>query len=124
MIAAATLGVIAYEMLTGRLPYGARVARARTARAQAKLSYVPAASFDPRVPDWVDGALRKAVHPSPLRRHEALSEFLADLRTPNPAFRTRSVPLAERDPVAFWKGVSALLTLVILLLAYLLLEPR
>ena len=119
-----SLGVIAYEMLTGRLPYGARMARARTARAQAKLSYVPAASFDPLVPDWVDGALRKAVHPSPLRRHEALSEFLADLRTPNPAFRTRSVPLAERDPVAFWKGVSALLTLVILLLAYLLLEPR
>jgi serine/threonine protein phosphatase PrpC len=119
-----SLGVIAYEMLTGRLPYGDRMARARTPRAQAKVSYVPASSLDPRVPVWVDGALRKAVHPSPLRRQEALSEFLADMRTPNPAIGPgRSIPLVERDPVAFWKVVSVLLALVVLILAFLLLEP-
>lgn len=118
-----SLGVIAYEMLTGRLPYGDHMARARTARAQAKLSYISASAHDPRIPDWIDAALRRAVHPSPLRRHEALSEFLADMRTPNSAFRAGgSTPLVERDPVAFWKVVSVLLALAITFLVYLLLQ--
>lgn len=120
-----SLGVIAYEMLTGRLPYRDRMARARTAGAQAKLSYIPASSLDPRVPDWVDGALCKAVHPSPQHRQEALSEFLADMRTPNPGLRpSGSIPLVERDPVTFWKVVSVLLALAVMLLAFLLLEQR
>jgi hypothetical protein len=43
---------------------------------------------------------------------------------PNPAFGPgRSIPLVERDPVAFWKVVSVLLALVALLLAFLLFEP-
>ena len=38
------------------------------------------------VPDWVDAALRRAVHPDPARRQETVSEFIADLRHPNPAY--------------------------------------
>src|SRR5690606_11787351 len=37
-----SLGVIAYEMLTGRLPYGASVSRATTIKAQNALHYVSA----------------------------------------------------------------------------------
>lgn len=103
-----SLGVIAYEMLTGRLPYGADVARKTSERAQSALRYRSASAITERVPDWVDCALRKAVHPVPGKRYEALSAFLADLRKPNPAFVTGAfVPLAERDPVRFWQLVSA-----------------
>ena len=104
------LGVIVYEMLTGRLPYGAAAPRVRTRAEQRRLRYVPALGDALPVPAWIDGALRKAVHPDPLRRHDALSEFVADLRTPNPRYAKGSlVPLAERDPVRFWQGVSLLL---------------
>jgi serine/threonine protein phosphatase PrpC len=109
-----SLGVIAYQMLTGRLPYGTAVARARTRARQRKLRYAPAAERG--VPDWIDGALRKAVHPDPTKRYQALSEFLHDLRHPNPAFLGRRVPLYERNPLLFWQALSLLLTLIIIVL--------
>ncbi|MCX2722333.1 bifunctional protein-serine/threonine kinase/phosphatase [Roseibium salinum] len=114
-----SLGVIAYEMLTGRLPYGAAVARATSEKAQAALRFRSASSMTERVPDWVDGALCRAVHPVPGRRYEVLSEFLEDLRRPNAAFTTgQFVPLAERDPVRFWQLVSAVLAVLCAVLFY------
>ena len=110
-----SLGVIAYQMLTGHLPYGADVAKLRTGSQRRKLRYRPAKGIRPSIPGWVDGALKKAVHPLPLKRYEAVSEFIHDLRTPNPAFSdTRTVPLLERDPLLFWKAVSLILALVVL----------
>ncbi len=119
------LGVIAYQMLTGRLPYGGQAARARTARLQRKLRYVSARHARPLLPAWVDGALRRATHPDPRRRYEVPSELLHDLRRPNPALGdTRRVPLIERDPLVFWKGLSLLLAVaVVVLLAMLVLRP-
>ena len=73
------------------------------------------------IPAWVDDAIAKAVHPEPLKRHEDVSEFVFDLCHPNKAFRDRTrSPLIERNPLAFWKGVSlALLVIVISLLGIL-----
>jgi serine/threonine protein phosphatase PrpC len=119
------LGVIAYQMLTGRLPYGGDAARARTPRLQRKLRYVSALHARPLLPTWVDGALRRATHPDPRRRYEVPSELLHDLRHPNPALSdARRVPLIERDPLLFWKGLSLLLGVsVVVLLAVLVLRP-
>jgi serine/threonine protein kinase len=113
-----TLGVIVYEMLTGRLPYGAQVARILTRRDQQGLRYDTAHGNDTGVPDWMDAALRRAVHPDAVRRYDALSVFLADLKRPSAGWiYKRHVPLAERNPVAFWQGVSAILTVLCLILA-------
>jgi len=60
-----SLGVIAYQMLTGRLPYGAEAARLQTRVHQRKLRYRSAKATRPSIPEWVDGALKKAVHPFP-----------------------------------------------------------
>jgi len=112
------LGVIAYEMATGRLPYGAQAARVRSRADQMRLAYRPARDDATGVPDWVDAALRRAVHPDPLRRYDALSEFVEDLKRPGASWRAaRHVPLAERNPVRFWQGVSAILALLCLILA-------
>ena len=62
-----SLGVITYQMLTGRLPYGAQVARARTKSQQRKLKYNSALDDNREIPAWIDGALKKAVHPDPIQ---------------------------------------------------------
>lgn len=112
-----SLGVIAYEMLSGNLPYGARVPRARTRDAQLQLAYSSVLHPSREIPAYVDAALEKAVHPNPDKRYAELSEFLFDLRHPSQEFSSRARrPLIERDPAAFWRGVSAILVLVIVLL--------
>src|SRR5690606_32560188 len=112
-----SLGVITYQLLTGKLPYGAEVAKARTRAAQSKLSYQSLLRGNREIPPWIDGVLRKAVQPNPQRRYQELSEFLFDLRHPNPAFLTESrPPLLERNPVLFWQGVSLILAIILILL--------
>ena len=114
-----SLAVIAYQMLSGRLPYGTAVASARTLSAQRKLQYRSVLHEEREIPAWIDGVLRKALQPEPLKRYEALSEFVHDLRHPNQAFLSKTrPPLAERHPVRFWKGVSAVLAAMVLLLLF------
>jgi len=112
-----SLGVVAYQMLTGRLPYGTPVARARTPAQFSKLKYNPAALISPEIPAWIDGTLEKAVHPNPAKRYDSLSEFLFDLRHPNAKYlTTSSTPLIERNPLLFWKGMTAALALLVIVL--------
>ena len=112
-----SLGIIAYQMLTGGLPYGTRVPGSRTQAAQRKLRYRSARDDDREILAWVDEAIRKAVHPDPHKRYAELSEFVFDLHHPNREFLRRNrPPLLERDPVVFWKAVSFLLAAVVLIL--------
>lgn len=114
-----SLGVITYQMLSGRLPYGTEVAKSRTLSAQRKLRYASVLDDEREIPVWMDGVLRKAVHPNPLRRYEALSEYVYELRHPNRAFLTRTrAPLAEQHPVRFWQAVSAILALILFVLLF------
>ena len=115
-----SLGVITYHMLTGRLPYGAQVARARTRSDFDKLTYGPATHFCPEIPIWVDRTMESAVHPNPYKRYDSLSEFLFDLRNPNAKYlTTSSTPLIERNPLLFWKCTTLVLALaLVFLVAY------
>ena len=112
-----SLGVIAYQMLADRLPYGTQVAKSKTRSAQRKLRYRSVLDDDREIPAWIDGAIKKAVHPAPLKRYEVLSEFVYDLRHPNKAFinKTRP-PLIERNPALFWKGIALILALINIIL--------
>lgn len=121
-----SLGVIAYQMLTGRLPYGADMARAKTRAQQRKVAYVTALDEQRELPVWLDAALRKAVHPDPGKRYDELSEFVYDLRTPNRdlvAAQERT-PLIQKNPLLFWKLCSFGLAVLALYLLYLQLSIR
>jgi len=98
-----SLGVIAYEMLCGRLPYNKEL----TVRNLGKVSYRSVINTGAPVPEWVDSALRKAVSINPERRYNLLSELVHDLSHPNPEFsREHRPPLIERNPVAFWRALA------------------
>lgn len=102
-----SLGVIAYEMLTGRLPYGARMARAHNKSSQQRASYTSVSTYRNDIPLWVDAALRKAVQADPNRRQAALSEFMHDLMHPRPGLvGDGRAPILERNPVLFWQLIS------------------
>lgn len=112
-----SIGVIAYQMLTGHLPFGAHAARIQRPSDLRRLRYVPARRYRPDLPEWIDGALEKAVNPEPRRRYDALSELEYDLRHPRDAFLSRHRrPLLERDPLRFWQAVSALLAVAVIVL--------
>ena len=112
-----SLGVITYQLLTGRLPYGAQVAKTRTRSAQKNLKYDPVLDDDREIPAWVDAALSKAVDPSPEKRYGELSEYLFDLRHPNSEFLNQTrPPLIERNPVVFWKTLSFILAVIVIIL--------
>jgi serine/threonine protein phosphatase PrpC len=116
------LAVMMYEMLCGRLPYGADVAKTRTRAQQVRLQYQSVLDEHSKIPAWIDFTLRKALHPNPLQRYAELSEFLYDLRRPNATFLNQTrAPLLERNPIAFWRGLSGMLAaIVVALLIYIL----
>lgn len=111
-----SLAVLCYYMLSGRYPYNTDVAKARSVAAQKKLHYISVLDPKRTIPFWVDATLKKALHPNPYNRYETLSEFIYDLRHPNSSYvRQNRPPLIERDPVTFWKIISLMLAIALLI---------
>lgn len=110
------LGIVAYEMLTGKLPY--KPPLSREAKAYLGRPYVPLARAGREdLPSWIDLALAKATAQDPANRYEALSELTTDLSHPNPDLvrRAESAPLLQKNPTLFWKLVSATLAALLAL---------
>ena len=105
-----SLGVIAYELLTGRYPYRERFGSLHyKLKNYSGMQYLPARESRPDLPEWIEGALCRACSADPRQRYAALSEFIQDLYTPNPDFpRAKDRPLLERNPLLFWQLVALL----------------
>ncbi|MFZ2208853.1 MAG: bifunctional protein-serine/threonine kinase/phosphatase [Porticoccaceae bacterium] len=98
-----SLGVIAYEMITGQLPFGAKYDETQLGR----MEYIAARRWVPELPAWVDRALEKALSRAMERRYAEVSEFVYDLCNPNADFSHENRrPLLERDPLGFWRGLA------------------
>ena len=112
-----SLAVIAYQMLTGQLPYGLQVSRVRSPADVNRLRYMPLRHVRPELPAWVDAVLQKALNPNPVKRQQAVSELAHDLRAPAQEFlHQRTLPLIERHPVRFWQCTTGLLVVIVVLL--------
>ena len=111
------LGVIAYELLSGKLPYGQGFATLSDTK---RLKYVPVRQWRDDILPWIDAALERAVHPSPMERTAVLSALVEDLRRPSSDLGyDRPRPLLERDPSLFWRLLaiaSIVLNAVLLIL--------
>lgn len=111
------LGCITYQLLTGKLPYGTEVAKIKHGDDRLRLYYRDIRYEQPDFPAWMDQAIARAVHPYAEKRYPSLSEFVFDLRTPNPAFNRHSHPaLLQRHPLGFWRGLSFFLACVVFVL--------
>ena len=110
-----SLATIAYEMLTGALPYGKPLATAKMIR---RATYRPAPMANREIPLWLDAALEKAVALNPASRQAALSEFMTDLKVAKPHYKKPTGSLIARDPLRFWKGLSATLAVLLALSLY------
>ncbi len=110
------LATIAYEIFTGKLPYGDDVEECRNAFDYDRLRYISASYHNPVIPIWFDRALEKGVQIYPEKRYTTLAEFLADLTQPNPAFLL-DVPEAKekQSRVRFWLTLSGVWILMLIM---------
>ncbi|MDH5393803.1 MAG: protein kinase [Gammaproteobacteria bacterium] len=110
-----SLGVITYELLTGRIPY----AKALSAKNLYKLNYVPVKQYVPDLPYWVDKAIQKAVSIKPEQRFETLSEYVYALNKPDSKLISHEyVPLIKSNPVKVWQSLFVILLITNLLTLY------
>jgi len=110
-----SLGVITYQMLSGKFPYGTNIAKCENARQQKKLKYTPLYEDEnSKIPLWIDEALKKALAIDPNDRYSEITEFIYDLRNPNKKFLNKTKPaLIERNPLIFWQSISLILGVIV-----------
>ncbi|EAT11709.1 protein kinase [Bermanella marisrubri] len=114
-----SLAVVIYEMLTAKLPFDGKLANINHERKVSSLQYESACLHNPLVPPWMDKAIEKALSPQASQRYESLSEFIYDLKKPNPKLVARGQqPLIHRYPILLWKCISAIQAVIILGLLY------
>jgi len=115
-----SLAVIAYELFTGKLPYGDKVEDCRTAFDYDRLRYQEASMFNHVIPIWFDCALKKGVALNLEERYRSIPQFIQDLTQPNPDF-LKEDPTEEKNTssLVFWKLLSGFWFVTFLLVIYL-----
>jgi serine/threonine protein kinase len=118
-----SLAVITYEMLNGKLPFDKELSEKASLRQLNQLRYISSINLNPMVPNWMDGAIKKALSLDIKMRQADVFEFLYDLKNPNPHFlNTHTIPLIERNPVIVWRTISVASLITNLILVYFLVK--
>lgn len=112
-----SLGVICYEMLSGKLPFKPMTRAEVTFDSYQQWQYLSLKQQRKDIPLWLDLALERATAADPAQRFQAFSEFQAELSKPNHTAIDvyKKQPLLQRDPIKFWQLVSALLAIALLI---------
>ena len=111
------IAVTLYESLAGAYPYG-EIERFQTPRFDTlprRLS-----RLNPAVPPWLDSVILRALDADPERRYQNFSEMAYDLANPTrvTSHHRKDAPLLERNPLRFYKILSAVLFVAVLTLLY------
>ena len=109
-----SIAVIAYELLTGELPYLPSTSQSLQKARASQWEYRPIQQFREDLPNWLDDVLKKGTNPSLANRYSAMSEFISDLYPVNKSVQkqTQKGSLLERNPVQFWQSASVILFVI------------
>ena len=101
-----SLGLTAYEMVAGRLPFDRDAGEYAVMRAIAESEFPPPSHFQPGIPEELDAAIMGALEKDPAKRYpsaramrEAFEAVGADVPAPRKAER-RAKPAPKREPNA------------------------
>lgn len=115
-----SLATIAYELFTGKLPYSDKIESCKVPSDYDRLRYVSATKINPRIPVWLDRALEKGVDFDLQHRYTTVTEFMQDLRRPNPNFLRDEVKQSTKNSsLLFWQLLSGFWFVTLLLVIYL-----
>lgn len=117
-----SLGVIAYEMLCGELPYKPMQRADMNSHSYSvddeksrlenysQWQYRSIRQFRSDLPFWLDMVLSKATQADPKFRFQAFSELKADLSKPTASAleEYKNQPILQRNPVLFWQSATVL----------------
>ncbi|PMH43286.1 serine/threonine protein kinase [Vibrio sp. 10N.286.49.B3] len=119
-----SIAVMGFEMLTGKLPYKEVSTQSISQARHQKWHYRSALQFREDIPQWLDLTFKKACHPSSAQRYQVMSEFIADLSTPNHQLvkEVNNRSLIEVQPILFWKGCTLFFVIIAAIELLLLLE--
>jgi len=116
-----SLGVMLYEALTARLPYGEIEPFQKPTFGTVR----PLTTVNPHAPGWLEAIVARALAVNPEQRYETYSEMLFELDNPAKVrpFHRAGAPLIERNPLLFYKiGFFALLLVCFALIVMLLIN--
>jgi serine/threonine protein phosphatase PrpC len=108
------LGVTVYRQFAGRFPYG------EIEPFSHPVFRVPASllTHRPDLPAWLDRIIARAIAVSPAERYEDVLEFMFELEhgadRASPVVVERK-PLYHRNPLLFWKIISGVLAILLLI---------
>lgn len=110
------IGVTLYRALTRSFPYG-EIERFQTPRFDTTPKRVT--RLNASVPPWLEAIIMRAIAPEPDSRYQHFSEMAYDLEHPQSVepFYRKDAPLLERNPLLFYKLLSASLALLAAALA-------
>ena len=116
-----SLGAIVYQMLCSKMPYREIADINSIPNSFSQWHYRPLRCHRTDLPNAIDRVLSEALAADPKNRYSHYSELISGLQNLSQLHSSNLIhrPLLEREPIKFWRGLSGILA-VLLLMALLL----
>ena len=115
-----SLSVIAYELLTGKLPYKEKKTNKFQLNNYQHMQYISVKKYREDLPGWIDIALKKGCTPNPEKRYALLSELTHNLKSPKDnLLNYDEEPLITRNPILLWQLIAGFFFSLFIIAIYL-----
>lgn len=103
------LGVMLYEMATGKLPFG-RPQKLKGVRRRLWADPEPPRVLRPEIPEWLQEIILRAIEMDPARRYQSAAQLLFDLQNPRQVVLTarghKTARIGRRETFRRWRAAG------------------